>query len=374
MVEPYMVAICQAERIIPRSGGDTKIKENVAKNLKHYSDLIDFICGGFLVGRPGFSITGQVKLVTFAEYAITGLHTAAEPGQKTLTKEEIIEKVAIKIPGEETDVFAKKAKEYGTYIAAQSLEHDPEWPDLFFNTGFIINPEGKVILKYRKTVTNVPIALHCSVHDIMDAYKNPITKEYDPFPVVDTDIGRLAILICADLLAPEIPRVYSMKGADVVLHLTSGMSTSGGGNRPIGVTEASIQTRAYDNAVYFVHSNTGPELGAYYPKARVAGYSSVYDYTGVRIAEADDTNEQVVRARIDIEACRKFREQYFRNQLTLVRTELYAPYYSQPIYPANTFLRDGPVEELLDERQRGYFNQAKENLKKCQHFYSEKDV
>jgi len=34
-----MVAICQAERIVPRSGGDDKIKENVARNLKHYSDF-----------------------------------------------------------------------------------------------------------------------------------------------------------------------------------------------------------------------------------------------------------------------------------------------------------------------------------------------
>ena len=374
MVEPYLVAMCQAERIIPRSGGDKYIKENVAKNLKHYSDLIDFICGGFLVGRDGFSVTGRVRLITFAEYAMTGLHTAAEPGQKTFNKKEIIENVAVKIPGEETDVFARKCKDYGVYIAAQSLEHDPEWPDLFFNTGFIINPEGKIILKYRKTVTNVPVALHCSAHDIMDAYKNPISKEYDPFPVVDTEIGRLAVMVCGDLLAPEIPRVYSMKGAEVILHLSSGMSTSGGGNRPIGVTEAAMQTRAYDNAVYFVHTNTGPELGAYYPKARVAGYSRTYDYTGIRIAEADDSNEQIVRAKIDIEAARKFRGQYFRNQLTLIRTELYAPYYQQPIYPANTFLRDGPVEELLDEKQQNYFNQAKENLKNCHHYYSEKDI
>lgn len=377
MIEPYHVAICQAERIAPRSGGDAKIKENIHRNLQHYCDLIDYCCGGFLVGKPGFSVTGPVKLVTFGEYAITGFVFGADAGQKTFTKKEVIEHLAFRIPGPETDVLAKKAKQYGTYVAAQNLEYDPEWPDLYFNSAFIINPEGKIILKYRKTVTNVPISMHCSAHDIMDAYKNPITREYDPFPVVNTSIGRLAIMICADLLAPEIPRVYSMKGADVVLHLTSGQSTSGGGNRPIGVTEASIQTRAYDNAIYFVHSNHGPEVGErrfIHPKNQFAGYSSVYDYTGAKIAEADDAAEVVVRAKIDVEACRKFREQYFKNQLSIIRTELYAPYYSQPIYPANTFLRDGPIEELFDERQGGYFNQAKENLKKCQDFYEESDV
>jgi len=374
MIETYQVAICQAERISPRCDGDDKIKENVTKNLNRYYELLDFICGGFLVGRAEFSVAGGVKLITFAEYAITGTWSPARSDQKIFNKKEIIENIAIRIPGEETDILAAQAKKYRVYIAAQNLEHDPEWPDLFFNTGFIIGPEGKIILKYRKTVTNVPIAMHCSAHDIMSAYKNPITKEYDPFPVVDTEIGRLAVMVCGDILAPEIPRVYAIKGADVVLHLTSGQSTSGGGNRPIGTTEAAIQTRAYDNGVYFVHSNTGPELGGYFPRARVAGYSTVHDYTGVRIAEAEDSNEQVVRAKLDIEARRRFAEQYSQNQLTIIRTELYAPYYNQPIYPANTFLHDGPIEQILEDKQRGYFNQAKENLKKCHHFYSEKDV
>ena len=115
-------------------------------------------------------------------------------------------------------------------------------------------------------------------------------------------------------------------------------------------------------------------MEADYPEARIAGYSSVYDYTGTKIAMADDSNEQIVRAKIDIEAARQFREQYFKNQLTLIRTELFAPYYSKPIYPPNTFIHDGPIEELLDEQQLGYFNRAKENLKKCQDFYQETDI
>ncbi|MFC1972696.1 nitrilase-related carbon-nitrogen hydrolase, partial [Chloroflexota bacterium] len=321
-----------------------------------------------------FSVTGGVKLITFGEYAITGLHHAAEPGQQSLSKKEIIDKIAIRIPGPITDVLANKAKQYGIYIGAQNLENDPEWPDLFFNTGFIINPEGKIILKYRKTVTNVPIAIHCTAHDIMDAYKNPITGKYDPFPVVNTSIGKLAVMVCGDLLAPEIPRVYSMKGAELVLHLTSGMSTDGGGIFTIGAVEAAIQTRAFDNAIYFVHSNVGPELGAYSPRVRVSGWSSVYDYTGLKLVSADFPDEQILYATIDMEAARKFRAQYFKNTLSIVRTELYAPFYSKPIYPANTLLRDGPIEEQLDEKQQGYFRQAMKNLKACGDCYEEKDV
>jgi len=374
MIEPYSVAVIQAEKIVTRSGGDQNIRANIEKNLERYCGLIDFACGGPFAGKKGFNITNRVKLVTFGEYAITGLHHAAETGQQSLPKKEIIDKIAIRIPGTETDVLAEKAKQWQVYIAASNLEHDPEWPDFFFNSGFIINPEGKVVLKYRKTVTNVAVAMHCSVHDVMDVYKNPLTGKYDPFPVVDTEIGRLAIFICVDLKAPEIPRVYSMKGADVVLHLTSGMSASDGRNVPMGVIEAALKTRAWDNAVYLVNSNWGPELGAYYPRARIAGWSNVFDYMGNELIRADHPNEQIITATIDIEACRKFREGYFRNPISLIRTELYAPYYSQPIYPSNTFLRDGPIEELLNEQQLGYFKQAMGNVKKLQDFYSEKEI
>ncbi len=374
MIEPYQVAVIQAEKIAPRSGGDQRIKENVEKNLQRYCGLIDYCCGGLHAGKGRLNIAGRTRLVTFGEYAITGLHHPAETGQRTFTKEELIEKIAIKIPGPETDVLAEKARQWDVYIAASNLEYDPEWPNVFFNSGFIINPKGKVILKYRKTVTNVPVAFHCSVHDLMDKYKNPISGKYDPFPVVDTDIGRLAIFICIDLRAPEIPRVYSMKGAEVVLHLTSGMSHSDGRDVPMGSIEAALRTRAWDNAVYLVNSNWGPELGTYSPRARISGWSSVHDYMGNELIKADHPNEYIITARIDIEACRRYRELYFRNPISLIRTELYAPYYTQPVYPVNTFLRDGPIEELLDDQQLGYFNKACENVKNMQDFYSENDV
>ena len=107
------MAICQAEKIVPRSDGDDKIKENTAKNLKRYCGLIDFCCGGFLVGKPGFSLSGQVKLVTFGEYAITGRVHPAQPDQKDLTREEAKKYLAISIPGEETDMLPAKIVSFG---------------------------------------------------------------------------------------------------------------------------------------------------------------------------------------------------------------------------------------------------------------------
>ena len=374
MIEPYYVAVCQAERIAPRSGGLARLRKNIESNLNRYCNLIDYCCGGNLAGVPGFAIAGPVRLVTFGEFSITGPYMPADPSDHRFDNQEVVEHLTIRIPGEETDVLANKAKEFGIYIAAVNFEADPDWPDLHFNTGFIINPDGKIILKYRKILTNQPVEIACSPHDVMNQYLDPITREYDPFPVVETDIGRLAVMICNDLNAPKIPRIYSLKGADVVMHLTSGMSSSAAGWHPIGMVEAIKRVRAYDNAIYFINSNWGPEIGSTSPKARIAGYSTIIDYMGNELARAQDSNEQVVRARIDIDVCRQYREQYYKNPVTQMRTELYVPYYSRTVYPPNTFLEAGPIEKTLDSRQQSIFHNAVANLKRCYSFYKESEI
>jgi len=371
MIEPYYVAVCQSEKISVRFEGMAEFKTNVDKNLQHYCRLIDTVCGGSAASLAG--LTDAVKLFTFGEFAITGHHFPAAPGQQMLDRSEIVEQLAIKIPGEETNILADKARQWGIYIAAANFESDEEWPNLFFNTGFIINPEGKVILKYRKITTNVPIGNTASAHDVMDTYKDPITHKFDAFPVVDTSIGRLGIMICADLLAPEIPRIYSMKGADVVIHLTAGMSSDHGGARAPGVTKARIMTRASDNALYFVNSNWGRALGIV-NSGTTAGYSKVYDYMGNLLVEALDTSEIVLRARIDIETARKYKDLYFQCSLPMTRTELYAPYYNKSIYPPNTFLEDGPIEKVLDDSHQAHMKKALTNLRGLRDFYKETDI
>ena len=49
--------------------------------------------------------------------------------------------------------------------------------------------------------------------------------------------------------------------------------------------------------------------------------------------------------------------------------QFYAPYYQKTIYPPNTFLKDGPVEVMLEEKHLACFREAKENLKKCYDYY-----
>ena len=85
MIEPYIVAVCQAERVAYRAGGVAKHKQNMTTNLKRYCDLIDFIFSGSGTKSGAF----RPQLVTFGEFGITGLYNAVEPGQKAMTRQEI---------------------------------------------------------------------------------------------------------------------------------------------------------------------------------------------------------------------------------------------------------------------------------------------
>ena len=107
-------------------------RDDIEKNLENQLRLLDYaIPHAFLVGG------GPVKLVSLAEGSIQGFwDEISHMDQATYCKE-----LAIRIPGEETDLLAEKAKEYGVYLVAQAKVVEPDIAsDRFFNQGFIISP------------------------------------------------------------------------------------------------------------------------------------------------------------------------------------------------------------------------------------------
>ena len=66
------------------------------------------------------------------------------------------------MPGEITAPFQAKAAELGIYIGGNQFEADPEWPLRHFNTSWLIDPAGQVILRYRRIHT----AQWVSPHDL----------------------------------------------------------------------------------------------------------------------------------------------------------------------------------------------------------------
>ena len=131
MIEPYNVACIQTSirQVRDPATRDETIRENLYRSIS----LMEYASIRF----------GQPKLVVLPEFYLTGadhLHRTIEQWTK----------VGVRIPGPETDALGTAAQQFKMYIAGGTMEYDPEWPNRWFNSAFIIGPSGDVILRYRK--------------------------------------------------------------------------------------------------------------------------------------------------------------------------------------------------------------------------------
>jgi len=228
------------------------------------------------------------------------------------------------IPGPITDPLAALAREYGIYIAGNHFEVDPNWPDRYFNSSFLLDPAGGVALRYRRINTGS----WTSPHDILDEYR-ALYGEEGLFPVADTPLGRLAIFPCGEVAVPEISRVLMMRGAEVLLHPN---------NEPLSaVADAAKICRAAENMCYLVSANVAGLAG--FSDTLTGGHSQIIDFRGNTIAfEATADQSNAASAMIDIEALQAARRDTgMGNGLMRSRWHMYRDYYaSAEFYPANS--------------------------------------
>ena len=251
-----------------------------------------------------------------------------------------IEKACCPIPGAITEPLQGLARRRQIYIGAHQFESDPEWPGRYFNTSFLIDPDGDVILRYRRVNT----AAFPSPHDFMDAYlKRYATSEI--FPVVDTPLGRLAMIPCGEINVPEVARVLMMQGAEVILHPTNSP------RRP--AQEAAKVVRAAENMVFVISANAALGIGFSLDGSVLGGRSHIIDYLGRTLAYEDGAEETTaVSGLIDVESLRAARRKDTgtANPLLRARWEMYRPFFAAAsFYPPNSFL-DAPMADALSAR------------------------
>jgi predicted amidohydrolase len=132
-IEQYMALAIQ-----PAMVGTFK-KEDIKRNIDHIKDII----------RAGFWLGGiemQVKLAAIPEGALQGFNDELMDRDHV----DFARNMAIDIPGKETDMIGDIAKEFEIYIIAQAKVRHPKIEDRFFNSAFLINPDGEVILQSYK--------------------------------------------------------------------------------------------------------------------------------------------------------------------------------------------------------------------------------
>lgn len=262
-------------------------------------------------------------LVVVPEHFLTG-------PPLTETTEQWREKVALEIDGRIYEALGAMVQRQQIYFSGNAYEQDPFFPELYFQTSFIIGPNGDVLLRYRRLnamYTPTP-------HDVWELYLD--AYGYDSlFPVVKTNIGTLACIASEDLLFPEIARCLSLRGAEVLLHSTAEI----GGSTP-GCRTSLRQARAIENMAYIVSANSGGMLGSPVPGGSYDGGSTIINPKGMILAEATTGESLAAHADIDLAALREFRQRpAVANLLARQRIELYAQTYAQmSVYPPDTLL------------------------------------
>ena len=321
-IEPYIALALQATcHAVNSLKSRAEAAQQMQQTIEHLATLIR--------GSKGFihSFSGMnTRLVVLPEYFLTGF-----PMGESI--EAWSEKACIEVDGPEYEALSRISQDNAIFLSGNLYELDKHFPGLYFQTSFIIDPSGEVILRYRRLVS----MFAPTPHDVLDRYLD-IYGADALFPVADTEIGRLAAVASEEILYPEITRALTLRGAEIICHSSSEVGS------PLDTPKNIAKlARAYENMVYLVSANTSGVTGIPFPAASTDGHSKVVDFHGKILGEAYTGESMCGNGEIDIVALRAARRRPgMSNILARQRLELFAPIYSnQVVYPANNMLREG---------------------------------
>ncbi len=280
-----------------------------------------------------------VRLVVLPEYLFTSY-----PGRVSIP--DFARAVAWAIDGREYAALGKIAQDQGLFLAGNAYEADAHFPDLYFQTSFVIAPSGDVVLRYRRL--NSMYAP--TPHDVWDKYLD-IYGIDGVFPVARTEIGTLAAIASEEILYPEIARAHALRGAEVFVHSSSEIGS------PLRTPKMiAKQARAFENMAYVISANTAGISGTGGCVQSADGNSMVVDYKGNIMAESNAGETFTAFADIDLAGLRAARRKPgMTNMLSRQRTELFAPVYATARHQrANALI----VDDTVQIPDRDHFNRV----------------
>ena len=289
------------------------VRNPEAAKTRNLEYMLRFCDIAFMFGPPK-------QLLVFPEFSITGYNTY-------WTREDW-KRIAIMVPGPETDRIAQKAKELNCYISFGSHTQDRDWPGHYFNCSVLVSPTEGVIHTHWKAYNGfagMGLEYATDVHTMLDKFVAKYGWEA-VWPVAKTSIGNLATYICSEGFAPETSRMFAFNGAEILCRSISG----GGPDNQLGKHIIQFRADCAANQVYGIFANKCTTRGI---GSMGGGNSMIVGPWGEVISQAQDAGEQVVAATIPISLHRH------THYLPNIKTELYAPMYEQHPgqFPANMY-------------------------------------
>ncbi|HEU4469285.1 MAG TPA: carbon-nitrogen hydrolase family protein [Nitrososphaeraceae archaeon] len=238
----------------------------------------------------------KARLICFPEFQMA----YSPPEQKS----ESLHKIAEKITGNFVSTLSNSAKQNRITVIATLYEiiNTNDKNHKVFDTGVIINELGKLQTIYRK------------VH-LYDALGFKESKKLLAGSIIEkpskTSVGKLGLLICYDMRFPEISRILTVHGANILISPSAWVA----GFMKREHWEIMVKARAIENGVYVLAPN---QVGNIY-----CGHSMAVDPFGATIVDME--NREGIEF-IDIDCSKIDTTRRTLPLLTNRRTDVYRNY------------------------------------------------
>jgi predicted amidohydrolase len=280
-------------------------------NVDHLCDQVDATHGYF----------GRKDLLAFHAFALQGWDRWDKPA---------LEKVAIEVPGPQTERLAAKAREYACYIAFGAYVRDKQWPGHILEEYILLAPDGAIAARHWKAFhTRNQVAgsdyFVTSIYDVYDEYVERYGLDA-VIPIARTDLGNIAMT--SILREPELIRCMALKGAEIVIR--SGL---GGYSRYDGELTSRV------NRLYTLYASNALSPGnkGYFPDNGMLGKSAIFGLRG-EVMDDCDVHETAISAPLDIG------ERRAQGTIPDIPWSMYAPVFAQyqSRFPPNLYRRRVP--------------------------------
>lgn len=194
--------------------------------------------------------------------------------------------VAEPLDGPFVSALKEAARENEIYVVCGVYESTTDDNGRAYNTTVLIDRSGQLLHSYQKT----------HLYDAF-SYKesDTITPGENQYKVVETEFGKIGLMVCYELRFPEIARQFALQEADVLLVPAGWMA----GPLKEDHWQTLIRARAIENTMFVCGANL---VGVGF-----TGRSIVVDPMGVILASGGE-EETIILTDIDLDRIQRVRE------------------------------------------------------------------
>lgn len=191
------------------------------------------------------------------------------------------------IPGPSSKVLCEKAREKKIHVVTGFAEADPVIKGTIYNSSILIGSDGSIIGKHRK--------LHIGSLE----YEYWKRGDASDVRVFSTNVGKLGLGICYDVMFPEFTRLLDLQGEEIQCQMWAASA---------GYETATVHCpviRALEGGVFVVAACVVGKDEI--TDLEYAGGSQIVDPFGHILAKAKDGKEELISADLDLDMILDYR-------------------------------------------------------------------